>query len=253
MPRKEWEHCRKVEARVAYNALMKCYPLTLENLDGEQWKWIPDYEGLYQESTFGRTKSFKYKTPRILKPAVNKGGYLVVQLMKAAKLKCVPVHRLVALTFVPNPNNLPQVDHISGMKFDNSVGNLRWVTPSMNMQAAHNLDLVKTSQGEAHYQAKLTKAQVVYVRNNPKALTIGQLSAELNVSESTITNVQLGKSYKNEGGIVRGKMDKHKLSLELRQQICFEYKKGVRGHGFKALAKKYGVNEVTILNIIRGK
>ena len=66
--RREYDRRRHENAKLAYNALMKFYPLTLEDLPGEEWRPISDD---YHISNFGRVKSFKYKMPRILKPQVN--------------------------------------------------------------------------------------------------------------------------------------------------------------------------------------
>ncbi|MBR0061795.1 MAG: hypothetical protein IJP68_10000 [Selenomonadaceae bacterium] len=76
--RRERDRRRHENAKPAYEALMSCYPFTLEDLDGEQWRPIEGFAG-YEVSTFGRVKSFKYKTPRILKPHLI-GDYLNVPL-----------------------------------------------------------------------------------------------------------------------------------------------------------------------------
>jgi hypothetical protein len=95
----------------------------------EMWKDISGYEGKYQVSTWGRVRSIN----GILKPYVNSKGYEKVGLMKNGKSNKHRVSRLVAEAFIPNPYNLPQVDHIDGNKRNNSITNLEWVTGNENI------------------------------------------------------------------------------------------------------------------------
>lgn len=101
----------------------------------EIWKDIPGYESFYQVSTFGRVRSFKRKNPKILKPYLSKYGYLYIELRGSMsnKRKRISVHRLVAITFIDNPLNKEQVNHIDEIKTNNNVFNLEWVTPKENM------------------------------------------------------------------------------------------------------------------------
>ena len=102
--------------------------ITLKN---ELWKEIPGYEGLYQVSNLGRVWSIKRQ--RILIPQPTYNGYNRVGLFaKNGKLKNERVGRLVALTFIPNPEGLPQVDHINSCRTDDRVENLRWVSSKEN-------------------------------------------------------------------------------------------------------------------------
>lgn len=97
--------------------------------DKEGWRPVAEFEE-YFVSSFGRI--IRTKTGRILKPVINHKGYLIVQLCKEGHRKNMRVHRLVAETFIPNPDNLPEVDHINGDRQDNRTENLRWVTGSAN-------------------------------------------------------------------------------------------------------------------------
>lgn len=92
----------------------------------EQWKDIDGLEGEYAISTKGRVKNIK--TGRILVAKDNGTGYLKVSL----KHKNYYIHRLTALAFIDNPNNLPEVDHRDENKKNNDVSNLRWVSKSEN-------------------------------------------------------------------------------------------------------------------------
>lgn len=118
----------------------------------EQWKDIEGFEGLYEVSDLGRVKSLarivsrsdgrsQKVNERILKLDGN-SEYFVVGLHYSGATKHVPVHRLVAQTFIPNPENKPQVNHIDGNKHNNAVTNLEWATAEENMQHAHRLGLV---------------------------------------------------------------------------------------------------------------
>lgn len=97
----------------------------------EIWTDIEGFEN-YQVSTWGRVRSSKC----ILKPYENQKGYLKVGLRKDGKCHKKRVSRLVAQAFIPNPDELPQVDHIDGNKQNNSVTNLRWVDNKTNRELA---------------------------------------------------------------------------------------------------------------------
>jgi hypothetical protein len=120
----------------------------------EIWKDIPGYEGKYQASTEGRIKSLKRYSKeysgsnphnpgrttipeRIMKGSPDQDGYLDVALTDGEGYqRTFRVHRLIALTFLPNPDNLPQVDHLNCIKDDNRVANLEWVSCKENIQRA---------------------------------------------------------------------------------------------------------------------
>lgn len=111
------------------------------NKELEEWKDIPDYEGKYQVSNMGRVKSLNYarrKQVKVLRPGIEKTrGYLSVTLLKDGKQKTKPVHRLVAIAFIPNPNDLPQVNHKDENKLNNCVDNLEWCNAKYNCNYGH--------------------------------------------------------------------------------------------------------------------
>ena len=108
----------------------------------EIWKDVKGYEGMYCVSNFGRVKSFKRKKAMILKPFYNMDGYLNVELRDSKSRKTISVHRLVAIAFVPNPLNKPQVNHIDEVKTNNNISNLEWVTQKENMNHGTRIERV---------------------------------------------------------------------------------------------------------------
>lgn len=115
----------------------------------EIWKDIKGYEGLYQISNMGRVKSLpkknvkRYQSELILKLKNNK-GYLQVNLYNKRKMKAYQIHRLVAENFLEKPKL--EVNHKNGIKSDNSIENLEWVTPKENMQHAWNTGLMNCNR-----------------------------------------------------------------------------------------------------------
>lgn len=122
----------------------------------EVFKDIKDYEGIYQISNFGRIKSLhNYRKNNILKPKIKK-GYYQIGLRKNNKRKWYSVHRLVAQTFLPNENNLPQVNHKDENKLNNNVNNLEWCSASYNNCYGTRIKRVqeKTSKKVLQYDLK---------------------------------------------------------------------------------------------------
>ena len=103
---------------------------------------------------------------------------------------------------------------------------------------------------KAKPRRRLTAEQVILIRDNPDGLTINQLAERYGVGKRTISAIQLGKKHKDVGGKIRG-VKKSRVPDEIRAKIRAEYQRGVYGHGKWALAKKYGVDSATVLNIIR--
>lgn len=103
-----------------------------ELLIKEEWKDIKNYEGLYQISNLGRVKKINKSNIIICKPSIDTSGYKQIVLTKNKKRKSYKIHRLIAQAFIPNPNNLPQINHKDENKLNNDVSNLEWCTLQYN-------------------------------------------------------------------------------------------------------------------------
>lgn len=109
----------------------------------EIWKPIVGFEGYYEVSSFGNVRSvdryvvnnkgLRLIKGQIIKQTKQKNGYLYVGLYKKQKHKLIRVHRLVAEAFIPNPNNLPFINHRDENPLNNIVENLEWCTPKYNI------------------------------------------------------------------------------------------------------------------------
>lgn len=122
-------------------------------MDIEIWKSIPGYEGYYEASNLGRIRSVERKIPhpmlltgqtihsKILKLNKDADGYFVLSIQKEGKTLFTFAHRLVAMAFIPNPDNKPCVNHKDGNKQNNHVENLEWCTVLENNRHAHRTGL----------------------------------------------------------------------------------------------------------------
>lgn len=100
----------------------------------EIWKAIAECNGEYYISDHGRVKSYKFGKERILKPGLDRDKYPIICIRINCKNKTISIHRLVALAFIKNPDNKPQVNHIDGNKSNNHFTNLEWNTSKENIR-----------------------------------------------------------------------------------------------------------------------
>ena len=102
---------------------------------------VKGYEGLYAVTSCG--KVWSYKNKKFLETHISNRGYLRVSLCKDGKMKHYSVHRLVAEAYIPNKDNLPQVDHIDNDKTHNYVNNLQWITHKDNVRKGNNIPILQ--------------------------------------------------------------------------------------------------------------
>lgn len=182
----------------------------------EIWVDVKGFESYYQVSSFGRVKSLKriiiknngviYPVKeRIIKLAKDKDGYLICSLVKNQVSITYRVNRIVAISFIENPCNKKEVNHINGSKDDNSVKNLEWVSRSENMLHAYKTGLAKASEkqkkavrktgllsvGENHGNCKLKDAEIDEIRRLRKenGLPLKQIADMFSVSVSHVCSI----------------------------------------------------------------
>ena len=153
----------------------------------EEMKNIKDYEGLYAITRDGQVWS--YISKKFLKYSDNGKGYYQVILCKEGKKKTFLIHRLVAQAFIPNPNNLPEVNHKDEDKSNNCVENLEWMS---------KIDNINYGTGSKRSAEKRSKP--IYCVELDKVFKSGKEAAEeLGLHNSHISNVCKG-IYKTTGG-----------------------------------------------------
>lgn len=159
----------------------------------EIWKDIIGFENYYQISNFGRIKSLSYNKAgfeKVLK--LNKSPfYYQILLCAEGVRKSIKVHRLVAIHFIPNPENKKEVNHKDFDKLNNHVDNLEWVTPKENSRHAYNAGKTHPPHfyGEKNTSSKLTQLQVDDIRkeHTNKRGSMAFLSKKYNVSKTNIS------------------------------------------------------------------
>lgn len=146
----------------------------------ETWKDVPGYEGLYSVSNQGQIRSHDRLIDRtaqqkgiytlagrILKLREDADGYLLVDLNAGHDRKTFKVHRVVAEAFLPNPSNLPHVDHRNGERSDNAVSNLKWSSVKENLLTKHNIVQASGFRGvRQHRNGKYQAYCNSHARNN---------------------------------------------------------------------------------------
>ena len=165
----------------------------------EVWKGVEGYND-YQISNFGRVKSFKRNKERMLKPRQSGNGYMAVELFISGKGNNKYIHRLVAIAFLPNMENKPEVNHLNGQKDNNTLNNLEWSTGSENMIHAvvNGLCSPKGVKGSSHYKSKLNENEVEIIREllTKSNLNQTEIAKKFNVSQATISDIKTNKSWK---------------------------------------------------------
>ena len=169
---------------------------------------VKGYEGLYEVDSMGNVYSCVQTSSRRkgkLKPCNRSNHYLYVNLYKDGKATKYFVHRLVAEAFIPNPDGLPEVNHINCDKYDDRVENLEWCDRMQNL--IHSYEHGLKRRGESHGMHKLTEDEVLNIRKEyvkgDREHSLHALAEKYGVSYCTIQAIVKGRlwSYLKEGDV----------------------------------------------------
>lgn len=176
----------------------------------EEWRDIKDFEGFYQVSSLGnirsldrlvngsRKKGLQRAIGKPIKPQRRRSGHYDVLLKKNGLQKRMWVHRIVAQTFLDNPDSLPIVNHLDHNPGNNEVSNLEWCTQGHNVRHCHDNGRGNPRRGERSWSAKLTEAQVLEIRNRYKMGEVGvRLAKEFKIHPEYIYRITSRKNWKH--------------------------------------------------------
>jgi len=226
----------------------------------EIWGDVIGYEGLYQASDQGRVKrlvGYRCRVERLLKPCLTTYGYLKVNLCRDGKRTNKLVHHLVLEAHVGEAPEGCQANHKNGVKADNRVENLEWVTSAENTR--HAIDVLgKTNQGKANGNAELTDAKVIEIREFYATGDYSQaeLGMMFNVEQNTISQIVNHGRWKHVGGPAAQKGYRNRGETNGRARATSESVIEIRelhatGKFTQAeLAERFGVARNTIGDIV---
>lgn len=190
----------------------------------ERWEYIPFTKNGYQVSNFGNVRSwvkkggrrFKgmAKTPALLSVSINSGGYpqISVAQCEIGKPKTYRIHRLVAETFIKNPNNYPVVLHIDDNKLNCHYTNLKWGTSADNNRDAFLKGIIVPAKGEARKKSKLTNKDVMDIFKSKD--TCRALAKHYKVNHTCIVDIRSGRSWNHITGLPCTRKIKPKFSKD---------------------------------------
>ena len=170
-------------------------------MNKEEWKDIDGYDGVYQVSNCGRTRSFKWNKYRILKKTCDTKGYIINGFYLSGKRKIFRVHRLVGMSFIPNPKNYETINHLNLNKADNRVENLEWCSHMQNVQHAimSGVHPVCIPRGSKNAMSKLDKKTILIIRSlyKNKKYTQKEIAKKFKVHPETIYRIVNKKTWKH--------------------------------------------------------
>lgn len=182
------------QRKMKYNELEA---LVISWADLEIWKPVKGYEKYYEISNLGRLVSLDYRGNgyrQILKTNINKNGYEQIRLNVNKIGKNKKIHRLVAESFLPNPENKKCVNHKDSNRINNRVDNLEWCTHSENIIHGFKNGFIYRTSGEDSKVSKLNNEKVIKIYISKKSHR--ELAKEYRVTKSCITSIKSKKTWK---------------------------------------------------------
>lgn len=163
----------------------------------EVWRWVAGFEGLYMVSNQGRIMAVPKRTHRdgfVMSQPTGRNGYKTVHLRNGKTEKRPSVHRVVATAFIPNPDNLPEVNHIDGNKSNNRVENLEWCTRSENLiHAIRVLGRPKPPRQDVSPNRHLTFEQAQAIRADNRTQRV--IAEEYGITQASVSLIKRGITY----------------------------------------------------------
>lgn len=161
------------------------------------WKPIEDFENKYFINSDGQIKAVINGKEYLKVPTLNKKRKYFYVMLEGKKRKNLLVHRLVAKAFIPNPNNLPEVNHKDFNRGNNKVNNLEWCTRKQNRNHSEKMGRYVQLRGEDCSQSKLTEKQVISIKNERKLFKTKylDLAIKYGVKYSTIAHIMRGSRW----------------------------------------------------------
>lgn len=209
----------------------------------EIWKDVVGFCGLYRVSNLGNVST---ASGRILKPSTNPKGYAALSLYKEKKAYSFRVHRLVAIAFIPNPNNYDQVNHKDAKKLNNRVDNLEWCNNLQNIRHAHMMGLMAAPNGERNGHSSISDktAQAILDSEGPHYL----IAKRFNTTSAVVKMIRNRVNWKHltpsKDRVVN---PQRKLTAEQVAEIRTKW------NSYSKMAAHYNVSKATVAEIVQGR
>jgi len=233
-------------------------------MTNEEWREVEKFPE-YQVSNLGRVRRITYKTFYL-----NDWNYPVVELFQKSKKKMVLLHRLVAKAFVPNPDDLPEVNHKDGNKQNFLPENLEWMTRTENRRHAARTGLHVVGRGEKSSFHKLTDDKVKQIHELAGKMKQIEIAKIVGVSQFAVGCVVRGQTWshipwaeneskytgRNEGHFRDGwsqKRGEESAASKLTDAQVLEIRTLDKTLSYKKIAEKFGISRFTVGMIIRRK